>query len=83
MGSIENQIATYGVGSNNDVSSFKYHIFVIDKNGTKLFFTEDMDWSEDINKRAETSDFIFAYEQLGEILNTPQSRDLLEASFLF
>lgn len=80
---LEEQIATFAIGSNNDCTDFKYHIFVIDKSGIKLFYTYDETWSQDINKRAETDDFIFAYNQLNEILVTEDARNLLEASFLF
>jgi len=80
---LEDNIATYGVGSNNNSEDFKYHIFVISKSGIKLFYTADSTWSQDINKRVETSDFIFVYEELGTLLNTPEVRDLIDTSFLF
>jgi len=76
-------IASYGVGNNNDNNDYKYHLFVIGKNGLKLFFYDDGSWGEDIKYRAETDDFTFAYEQLGEMLNDEDMRNHIEANLVF
>ena len=80
---LENLVASYGIGSNNDVSNYKYHLFIIGRNNTKLFFYEDGVWGEDINKRAETDDFIFANEQLSTMLDDEEMRNHIEANLLF
>ena len=76
-------VASFGIGNNNNADDYKYHLFVIGKSGIKLFLYEDMVWGEDINKRVETSDFIFAYEQLGSILDDEEMRTHIEANLLF
>ena len=58
---LDGLIASYGIGNNNNDLNFKFHIFVIGKGHKKLFYTEDEEWTEDINGRAESSDFIFVY----------------------
>ena len=76
-------IASYGVGNNNDTSNYQYHLFIIGRNNVKLFYYEDGAWGEDINFRAETDDFIFAYEQLGSLLDDEDMRNHIEANLLF
>jgi hypothetical protein len=80
---LENLIASYGIGSNNDATDFRYHLFIIGRNNTKLFFYEDGAWGEDISQRAETDDFIFANEQLATMLDDEDMRSHIEANLLF
>ncbi len=80
---LESIVANYGVGNNGDDADYKYHLYIIGKNGTKLFFYEDGAWGEDINLRVETSDFIFAYQQLGSMLEDEEMRNHIEANLLF
>jgi hypothetical protein len=80
---LEGLIASYGIGNNNDKTDYSYHLFIIGRNGTKLFFYESGVWGEDINKRAETDDFIFAYEQMAEMLKDEEMRKHIEANLLF
>ena len=80
---LDKMIASYGVGNNNDDTNYLYHLFIIGKNGIKLFFYEDGVWGEDINKRAQTDDFIFAYEQLSSMLNDEEMRHHIEANLTF
>ena len=64
-----------------------YHLWVVGHNGVKVFFcsTEEVNgnWSEDINFKAETDDFHFAYETLATILDDEVVALELEASLLF
>ena len=76
-------IASYGVGNNNKAENYQYHLFIIGKNGIKLFFYESGAWGEDIKQRAETDDFIFAYEQLGTMFDDEEMREHIEANLLF
>lgn len=60
-----------------------WHIFAVGFNGTKVFFTEDEDWSEDETKKAESDDFGFVYDILSELLKSEESVSKLESSLLF
>ena len=79
---LDSLIASYGIGNNNNNEDYKYHLFIIGKNGIKLFYYGTA-WGEDINHRVETSDFIFAYEQLGEMFKDEEMREHIEANLLF
>jgi len=80
---LDTLIASYGIGNNNDSGDYKYHLFIIGKNNTKLFFYEDGAWGENITYMAETDDFIFAYEQLGNMFKDNDMREHIEANLLF
>lgn len=60
-----------------------WHIFAIGSNGVKVFFTEDGEWTEDINYRAESDDFTFVYQVLNDIMIDEKIKDDLESSLLF
>jgi len=80
---LDSLIASSGIGSNNDVTNYQYHLFIIGRNSVKLFFYESGAWGEDINLRAETDDFIFAHEQFSEMFDDEEMREHIEANLLF
>lgn len=80
---LDGLIATCGIDNKKYDEGMFFHIFVISKNHRKVFMCEDGSWTEDINKRAETDDFVFAYEQLATAFETEEKRNAIEASLLF
>lgn len=74
-------IQTIGVDKSSDGKFF--HIFAIGKNHKKIFFCEDGSWSENINEKAETDDFMFAFEQLASMIKSEDDRNNIEANILF
>lgn len=83
MMGLEDLISSIGVSHNHDEVNSKYHLFIIGKNHKKLFFYEDGVWGEDINKRAETTDFIFAYKTIASMLEEEEMRNHIEANLVF
>ena len=80
---MQHLIASAGIGNNNDEANYKYHLFIIGRNFTKLFFYESGAWGEDINYRAETEDFDFACEQLSGMMKDEEMQEHIEANLLF
>lgn len=82
---LDKLIASYGIGNHIDKENNKryYHIYIVSTSDRKIFFCEDGTWSEDINNRAVTEDFIFAYEVVCEALDTEEKRNAIEATLLF
>ncbi len=80
---LDSLVSSYGINSSIIENKYQYHIYIIGKNGIKLFFYESGTWGEDINQRAETDDFIFAYEQLSSMLDSEDMRNKIEANLLF
>lgn len=80
---LEDLIGSIGVSHNHDEVDSKYHLFIIGKNHKKLFFYEDNVWGEDINRRVETTDFIFAYQALSTMLEDEEMRKHIEANLVF
>lgn len=80
---LEDLIATVGI-SNRLAKDDKlyFHMFAISKNGKKVFFCGEY-WDEDICNIAESTDFIFVFNEFRDIFKIKESRDLLIASFLF
>lgn len=82
---LDKLIASFGVGSHISKEDNKryFHIFIVGNNCIKIFFTEDEEWTEDINKRAETDDVTFANEALCVLFETEDKRNKIEANLLF
>jgi len=79
---LENLIAMVGISSRLSEDKLFFHIFAVSKNGKKVYFCGDY-WDEDICNVAESTDFIFVWEEFKIMFESKESRDLLLASFLF
>lgn len=81
---IEDFIVSAGISNrlSKDDGKLYFHLFAIGKNNKKVFFCGDY-WDEDICNRAESTDFIFVFDEFVKTFETKESRDLLLASFLF
>lgn len=81
---LEDFIVSAGISNrlSKDDGKLYFHMFIIGKNNKKVFFCGEY-WDEDICNVAESTDFIFVFEEFVRIFETQESRDLVLASLLF
>jgi DNA-binding transcriptional regulator/RsmH inhibitor MraZ len=77
MDDLNEQLISIGIGCNRDKT--KFHLYAIGKSNIKTFFTGE-GFSEDINERVETDDFVHAFMEMQEIVNDEDGRIMIADS---
>lgn len=63
-----------GIGNTISNGKYFYYIWALSKEGKKIYYTIEEDWSEDICNKAETTDFNFIYDEFKNIFDNKKDK---------